>query len=437
VSATTPRPVAAFGRAARRVGIPAGRSARIGFWSVVASHTITDVYPLFFATLVLALRQDLALTSVQVGTIYAATSILSGFPQGFFAWASDRFDTRLCAPLGLFLSAVCTSLIGFADSFEQLLVLISIGQLGSGMYHPIAAALAGQVGGSVVRTGRAMAVSLFFAAGVIGGVVSPLISTRMTAHWGMQSLVLLMIPGVITAAVLVFVLRGLNHRHADHARIVSTLSPAEARRRWAAVGLLFGGNVMRFIVNSGLVIMFPIWAAARIPGDIPAATALNANLLFAMQIGMGVFAIGVGRAIPAGREKPAMVTLSIVGAVFTAFVGFAGDHLGLWAIYLAAALSSLGFAAVLPMTIGLSQRLLPSRTGLASSLMMGVAWSVGALAPAIASLFMGGVALNEASSLPPDRIAAAFVGFAGLLLVAGLLGAAIPSRLLREVAVHS
>jgi MFS family permease len=105
-------------------------------------------------------------------------------------------------------------------------------------------------------------------------------------------------------------------------------------------------------------------------------------------------------------------------------------------MYLACALTSLGFAAILPITIGLAQRLLPGRTGLASALMMGVAWSSGALSAPLAGAFLGGVSLNAAGSLPAHTIDMAFVWFAVLLVVGGVLALAMPKALIRQVAQH-
>ncbi|HVZ94469.1 MAG TPA: MFS transporter [Phycisphaerales bacterium] len=414
------------------------RSLAVPFWSLVGSHTVTDIYPIFWATLVLVFRRDLNLTDTQIAIIYGTNAIMSGLPQGLFAWLSDRYNTRLCAPVGLFLSALCLSSMGWATSFEQVLALSIIGQTGNGIYHPIAAALAGQMGGKLLKGGRAPAVSVFFAAGVLGGIIGPIACSSINSHFGVSHLGWLMIPGVLTAGALLFLTRGLSHRHANHHEIRANISKAESAHRWRTVWLLFTGNCLRFIVNTAMFVLFPIWAASRYPGEsqVNQATELNGTVIIAMQIGMGIFAIVAARLVPQGRERQAIFGLSVAGAIFTALTGFAGSYVGMPAMYLCAGLAGLGFAAILPITIALAQRLLPGRTGLASSLMMGVAWSAAALAPWFAKFFFGNVGLKEAESLAPWRIDLAFTGFGVLLLIAGALSLLMSPALLKKVAEH-
>jgi MFS family permease len=128
--------------------------------------------------------------------------------------------------------------------------------------------------------------------------------------------------------------------------------------------------------------------------------------------------------------------LTLVGAVIVGAAGFAGTWLGEGAMYLMVAASAMGFSAVIPTTISIAQRLLPGRTGLASGLMLGTAWSVSAVAPALAQLFFGGVNLANAPELQSWRIDIAFVGFASLLIISALLTWAIPSDLLKRIGHH-
>src|SRR5262249_25141255 len=105
-------------------------------------------------------------------------------------------------------------------------------------------------------------------------------------------------------------------------------------------------------------------------------------------------------------------------------------------MYVMAALSSIGFSAVVPTTISLAQRLLPGRTGLASGLMLGTAWSFSAVAPMLTSVFLGGVKLDRRHTLAASRIGTAFVGLGALLLMGFVLTVMLPGRLLKRVADH-
>ena len=426
---------------------PAPRAVSLRrYWLLNASHTAVDVFPIFTTSLMLVLQGNLSLTAAQLTTLYALTPIFSGGLQPLFAWLTDRYDTRACAPLGLLLGAACLSSMGFATEFWQLAALVILGVIGTGMYHPIGAALAGQIGGRALPRGRGWAISLFIACGMIGQSIGPIVSTRMTNAFGMRSLLWLILPATAIAIGLFLLMRRVGHRHDNHAQMHSALTPDEARQRIRAVALLTTSNCLRFSTNIGMLVMFNAWAASKI-ADPKAAANLNGNLATAMTIGMGVFGLLGGRLIAQGSEKRPMVLVSIVGAFCVASVGFVGDWgwaisdgawWGLLPAYTLACLTAFGFFTCVPVSVGLAQRLLPSHTGLASSLTMGVGWSASASAPFLAPVFMG-ASLHTAQThggVTSAQLNAGFIGFGALLLVAAALSAMLPSRALHRVAKH-
>lgn len=413
-----------------------GWSVAQRFWVLQASHVVIDIYPIFFASLLLALKDRLGLTEAQIVLLYATGPIVSGLPQALFAWMTDKLDSRLCGWLGLLVGALCICSIGLAQNFSQLWALQIIGMTCTGMYHPIGAALAGQLGGRIRGPGgRGWGVSIFYTAGMVGGFIGAILCTRITSAAGMLNLLWLAIPGVVLAAVLWAAVRRIPHRHDNHRDMHASLTREDARRRWWAVGLLFTGNVLRFTVNTGLPVLFAVWAESRMPADIAGATVLNGNLLAALAVGMGVFGLLASRLTPQGREKGMMIWLSLIGAVSVGLCGYVGTAVGVWAMLLMSALTAIGFAAVIPTTISLAQRLLPGRTGLASGLMLGTSWGLSAAAPVMASWFLGSD-LRNAHLLDDSRINAAFIGFAVLLIVAAALAAMMPKALLRQVSDH-
>jgi MFS family permease len=190
---------------------------------------------------------------------------------------------------------------------------------------------------------------------------------------------------------------------------------------------------VRFTVNTALPVLFAVWAKSRIQDNPEQASMLNGNILAALTVGMGIFGISAGKLSPPGKEKRSILVLTLLGAVSVAVSGYAGTHFGVWALYIAAAFSALGFAAVIPTSISLAQRLLPGRTGLASGLMLGSSWGLSFTAPWLAEWFLSSK-LSEAYKLPYDRIDLAFVAFGAVMMIALFTTAAMPSWLLRKVA---
>ena len=417
------------------------RQSRFDFWVITSSHALVDVFPMFITSLMIVLQHRLALTGWQETVVWVATPVFSGAFQPLFAWLGDRYDTRLAGPLGLAIAAVCIGSIGFAQNFWQLVALQVVGVIGVGMYHPAAAAVAGQTGARL-RHGRGFAISVFIAAGMVGHTLGPLAATRVNDWLGMTWLAWIIPPALVVAVLLHRVVRHAPHRPHNHHALQAAMSVAETRSRWYATILLSAQNGLRFIVNIGLFIMFSYWAYSRIPDDPDAAAILNGNLNAAMTIGMGVGALLGGRLLRPGAEKIGFAVTAFGGAIFVGVINIAGvwghatfdGWLEFAPVYVAALLAAVGFFAPIPASIGLGQRLLPSHTGLVTSLLMGVGWMVGALSRPFSSALLGGIKLDEAETLTGQTLNRAFLGFAVLLVAAGVIALLMPGRTLREAA---
>ena len=431
-------------------GVPESVASRARYrYSMLAlSHAFIDVFPIFFVVLMLPLREKLGLSEGQVKAVYMTTPIFSGLFQPLFAWISDRFNTRAFCPLGILIGSVCIGSIGFAQSFEQLIALQIVGVLATGFYHPISTALAGQTGARGFRHGRAFAVGMFIAAGMVGQTASSLVTPQMTAELGLGALVWLVPPGVLLAIAMHLIVRKIPHR-ADHDSIrVFSVEPGERRKRWGVVASLTVQNALRFTVNVGMFTLFNVWAESKIR-DADKASMLSGELIACSTLGMGIGVILAGRLVKRGRERKALVWMSVAGAIAIGALGFVGDAvwnasvgdgdpatrtvLGLLPLYLLAIVAPLGYFATFPITASLGQRLLPGHTSIATSLLMGVGWAISSLQVFYAT-WMLGARLEDASLLPERDIAMAFVGFAALIVVAGVLAACMRPSVIRSVA---
>ena len=67
---------------------------------------------------------------------------------------------------------------------------------------------------------------------------------------------------------------------------------------------------------------------------------------------------------------------------------------------------------------------------------MGVGWMIGALGRPFSSALLGETSLDEAHTLTGATLNLAFLGFAGLLVLAGVLALVIPGRTLSDAARH-
>jgi len=392
------------------------------YWVVAVSHLVADMYPPFVTALAASLEANLSLSARQVALLFALSPIVSGLTQPIFAHVTDRLDTRVCGPLGVGLCAVFLSSLGFARSFEELVLLQVVGMAGVGMLHPVMAALAGELGAVGMRrragSARGFALSVFFAMGMAGGVVGPIVATRVNEHLGMRWLALAAAPGLLCAALL------LAARKTPHRQQPST---APRQRRGGrvdrtdalAIAALFVSNALRFTVNIGLWYCFMQWAKTQ-RADADAASSLAGDVIASAQLGMGLTALAFGLIVRTGREKPALALSGLLTAPAVALMAWAPSG----AMHLLAFVAAAGFFGMAPQAIAAAQRLLPASTGLAGAIMMGCGWFISALGPEIA----------KATIERTGSLAWAFGVMALLLAAAGLAALAIPSRALRRSA---
>src|SRR5262245_27740184 len=148
------------------LAIPAPANAvRARVWATVVVHGVVDFFSYLLIPLMPLLIARLQLSTGQTAAILAMGALASGLVQPAVAWISDRLETRWLGTIGLIAAVVAYSLMGYATSFEQLMLIQAVGAAGVGAFHPVAAAVVGEL--SAAR--RSLGVSIFFLGGMIGG----------------------------------------------------------------------------------------------------------------------------------------------------------------------------------------------------------------------------------------------------------------------------
>lgn len=397
----------------------AGRtSLRLG--SVILCHSVVDFFSFLFVPLISVIEGHLKLTHGQGAMVIAVGSICSGLIQPTTAWICDRFNTRLPGVLGLLCAGFAALLVGQVQTFGQLLLLQVVASAGVGAFHPVAAAATGKLGGSR----RSLALSGFYMAGMLGGMSGNVMfpvwvqsAGHGDAGLGLRSLAWAMIGAVLFTVVLQLAIGKLDHKNR---RKHDEVAPPHVPHRWLSVWLLYAGNAVRFTVNSSMMLLVARWteleAVARAgASDLTdslrsQASIHNGPLQAAMQLGAGSAAMLAGAFVAQKHEKASLVLCPLLGALAIALFpltrGLETATASLIAAGIVSVVVGIGSGALVPMTIGMAQRLLPDHTSLASGLMMGGAWTVAAIGP------------------PLTQLAVIHTGFANACLIVGAVTAA-------------
>lgn len=404
----------------RRAAHPDAVRARLA--AVCLSHAVVDCFSALIVPILSVLEGRLDLTPAQGATLVGVGSLCSGLVQPIVAWHSDRFNTRVVGTIGFALAVIAIGSVGAARDYSDLMLIQVVGTAGIGAFHPVSAAAMGHLAGRR----RSAGVAVFFTAGMVGGISGFWGAPAFVARFGVGAYAWLVPFGLACVLLLAWATHSVPHRHAAARALHGSLPAAERRARWLAVAVLYAGNVLRFTVNMAMIYLIVRWAEALVLAQSGAATldeelrarasGINGPMQAAMAIGMGIsgFAAGLVRT---RHEKLALV---IVPAACSAAVALFPRAESVMA-YVLAAVAGVGYAGVIPITISLAQRLLPHRTSLASSLMMGGAWALAAAGPILAEALTARFGLVHA-----------FDAVAVMLLAAGVLSLCLPGTLLRE-----
>lgn len=429
-------------------------SRRFRMWTPIGVHAASDFTSFVIISLLPLLKTTIGFSDTQKALLLACGAVASGLIQPVVAIWTDRFDARWIAPLGLAVATAGVAAVGFVQSFESLLMLHILIALGGGAFHPAAAAVAGHLGGNR----RAMALTAFFCAGMIGGISGNVLTPRVVdffaeqrvpidTTFGLRSLAWCALPGALCVIVLAKAIVTTPHRDHDSHEHHARLPKEERASRWFAVGLLYITNVLRFSTNNALVYLADEWAkratrrrtgvdelTERLAAD---ASKLNGMLQAAQQVGMGLGAVALGFVLSRGREKAAFVFVPLVGAAAIAVFGpvgrlLDGVHLGPQVgSFCLLVIAGFGFGSTHPVSIRVAQRLLPHRTSLASGLMLGGAWSLSAIGPFAAKWLHQGFGKEELAR-GDARLDSAILVTAGVLAVSGALALLLPKSAMRS-----
>jgi MFS transporter, FSR family, fosmidomycin resistance protein len=373
---------------------------RVFLTGMGATFVALSLGHLFIDSLATLLPASLGLIEVRAGLTPAQSawlmglgSLTSGLAQPICAVLSDRWRTRFLTVAGIALAGLGFATLGLAENSVLLGISYIVGMIGNGMFHPIAATTVAQM----YLHRRNSAASTFFVAGMVGGVLGAMIFPRwLSTNDGFETLPYIALPALVLAFVVYRCQATLPpiQTHSHHSLDLELI-----KNSWKSVWYLYFSSSLRYCVNTALVYLFVRWAqdevlsrhvtwsdAAVAKAAAPTVGNLNAAMIFGMAIG-GILA---GRFVRPNRERGPMIWVPLIFCPVVALF----PYMSVEASYVFAALAGIGFSSMIPISIALAQHLLPHRANLASSLMMGGAWTVATIGPRCAEFGVTHIGVN-------------------------------------------
>lgn len=353
------------------------------------------LYPIF--------KRDFGLDNAQLGLVTLAYSIASSLTQPFFGYISDKVRRYWFPPVIVLWGGLFVGLYGFASGFWSLFLFAILAGLGSAAFHPLGATNAA---GVVHDHARNTSMSLYTVAGTAGFALGPIVAVGFTSLFGIRGTICFTMLAAIAATLMFFELRRLNgqgllnqHRsvHANAAEVppvdygmLTRVIVAIMLRSWSYMAILqftplwyddlghseafYGALVTVITLISAMGTLAGGWFADRIGGRLVVVGSLALTM-------------------------PAML-------VYVHFPGYGAFGTG----------STYGFLSDSSTAIALlaAQRLMPGRTGVASSMILGLGFVSGGLGVPIVGK------LIDSTSYTTGLTMLVFVNLAAVLLAASI-----------------
>jgi FSR family fosmidomycin resistance protein-like MFS transporter len=328
-------------------------------------HFTGDFYAAFINPLLPLLVEKLSLTLTQVGLIAGISRFFAFIIQPSAGYIADHYHTRLFILGGPFLAVLFIPLVGVAPSFALLLVFISLGSIGTAMFHPTSAGMVSTYAGS--HPGFSM--SIFNMGGTLAFGAGPLFIAFFVNAFGLEASPWTMIVGLCLLLFLYKIVPLPTGEGLGGFGFIGSIRLALGKV-WKAIALIWVVMVLRSFVSQSFLTFLPVYYAREGYSLISIGTIVALFTVAGAMSGLiaGHLSDRVG-------YKP----------VFFAAHGLATPSLflllllpGRW-VYVNAFLTGFFILATLPLGVSMAQELAPQGKSMVSSLMMGLAFGTGGM----------------------------------------------------------
>jgi len=284
-------------------------------------------------------------------SIFAVTSTLI---QPVFGFIADRYGKKWIAALGIAWISVLMCMLGVAPGYAAIVAIVAFAGLGSSMFHPQGSAMVPKVSGDHKGVG----VSIFAAGGSIGYAIMPLIAVMIVGWFGLNSLPLLIGPGVVVSFLIYKYAPDMEEDCAKNHIDLREMARGMDRMK-VPLGMLVTIVSLRSWISMGMITFISLYFALLFKG----CTFMGHDLshiapgvtLFVFLISNAVGGIIGGWASDRFGKKEVLVA-SFIGSVPFFYLAFTSPDILVWPFIAIAG----GFIySAFPSTVLLAQELLP------------------------------------------------------------------------------
>jgi FSR family fosmidomycin resistance protein-like MFS transporter len=336
-------------------------------------HFTGDFYSSFFTPLLPAFMDKLGLTLAQVGLITGLVRFLAFIVQPVVGYYSDRHETRGFVFTGLFLAFFCIPFSGLAPNFILLVLVLSLGSIGSSMFHPATTGMVPLYSGN--RTGFCL--SIYNTGGTLAFALGPVFITWYVAGYGLEAMPYTLILGLMAFIFCFKYLPRPVSENLSHLGFMGSMKESLGKV-YKPILLIWIVMVLRAFTGQAFMTFMPIFLVEK-GHDLT-----SVGLIFSLFI-MGGTLSGLLAGYLADRtgvKKIFFLSFVLMPPTLLLYLLLPGP----W-VYVTSFFAGFTVLASLPLGVVMAQKLAPKSRAMVSSLMMGFAYGLGgAFSPLVGKL---------------------------------------------------
>ena len=352
----------------------------------VAGNFLPILYPLW--------QDTLSLSFTQIGAVALVANLATTAPQPLFGWWAGRAQAAPLVLIGVLVSGVFFGLSGLSPDYPLLLATVALGGLGSALFHPSAAAVAGSA--HVGARKRGMRMSIFSVGGNAGAALSPVVVGVAVGAFALAGTLTVGLWVVVATPLLWWFSRrsttgrdtgtttaGRSTRSASDTQAEGDTGTAAANRSPIRPGATAGlGALAAVILLAGsrswfqvsLISYLPLWITEN-----GGSTQLAGTMLFALLASVSVGSLLGGALSDRFGTWVVLVTAVLLLLPLHAALLSFGAPQGALAEYATTAAIGCCMGATFPVAIVAAQQAWPSNIGMAAGLVIGFGFLPGGI----------------------------------------------------------
>lgn len=347
--------------------------------AIAFGHFSIDILSSSLALILTVLSSKFDLSISQIGLAAMIYTFAGSLTQPFFGLLADTMQGRWLGAISVAWTALFFSLAAFMPNYPLLVACLTIGALGSGLFHPVGMINAAAAGGPYPAT----ATSIFFLLGqsglALGPIVAGLVLQSMNTEVGMPLMALGTLPAILLMAVYLSspMLAAKGKATPSHQRSSTGQSKATRSALW--VGLAFILVItLRVTTTQSLVTLLPKYFA-----DLGYQPALYGSMIGIFSLGGAIGTFVGGYLGDRYSRRYLLFFATLLSVPFTYGLLHATDWLFWPLAFLAGAFLNVPHSILVVM----AQEFLPKRQGMMGGAALGFTFASGAVMAWVASWF--------------------------------------------------